>query len=191
MHQFTNYLNMAQQYWREALGAVLALAYLYGLFVGGKSAYSLWSTLCKGVTAALFSFTAPFVMLIGMWTVRKDSTSLPSWLYWYDTPDEPELVGLYEPAVQKLWNIWWRLAVYDWFGFRNRAHGFTQLFSKESLSHWEEGVGSHRSINSAAWLNVKQFGILRTYFGWQVYYTQKYASGLEYRPMFSVKVRRG
>jgi len=175
---------MYLQYWREGLLSTVALLYLYGMATHG---FSRWSTLCKAVTCLLFSFTAPFVMLLGMWTVRKTSTNLPSALRWWDTPDEPDLVDLDVEATARLWNIWWRLAVYDWFGLRNRAHGFTQMFAKEAPTHWPRGPGVYR--NGAAWLNVGQYGPLRTYFGWQTYATARYQSGIEYRPMFSVKYR--
>lgn len=175
------------QYWHYVGYAVAAIAYLYFLTVGGKAGFSRASTFVKGLTCFVFSLTAPFVMLIGMWTVRKSSINLPSFLAWYDTPDEIGLVGLYEERVQKNWDMWWRWAVYDWFSFRNRAHGFAQMFAKPATYHWLEGVGNHRSLDSSAWLNDKQVGIFRTFFGWQVY--SNLDGTLSYRPMLSIKKR--
>jgi len=181
------YLTVVQSYWDYILYGMCAVAYLFGVSVGGKTGFSRWATFCKGLTCLLVSLTAPFVMLVGMWTVRKTSTNLPSALRWWDTPDEPDLVDLDVEATARLWNIWWRLAVYDWFGFRNRAHGFTQMFAKEAPEHWPREPGTYR--NGSAWLNIGQHGPLRTYFGWQTYTTSRYQSGVEYRPMFSVKYR--
>ena len=176
-------LAISLEYWY----VYLAIPYIYGLLIGGKAAFSRWATFCKALTCLAFSFTAPVVMLVGMWTVSKTSKNLPSALRWWDTPDEPDLVDLDMPTTAKLWGIWWRLAVYDWFGFRNRAHGFTQMFSKEAPAHWPRDPGTYR--NGSAWLNIGQHGPLRTYFGWQTYTTSRYPSGVEYRPMFSVKYR--
>lgn len=182
-------------YLSAVLGTLAAIT-LYFLVVGGKAAYSRTSTFVKGLTCLAFSFTAPIVMLVGMWTVSKTSKNLPSILRWYDTPDEPELVDLDLQTTKKIWDFWWRLAVYDWFGFRNRAHGFTQMFAREAPtgSEWkrfEYGFDTNVSYRSetGAWLNIRQVGPLRFFFGWQTYTSVKFGSGLEYRPMLSVKYR--
>lgn len=177
------FLQLSSQYWYM----YLAIPYLDGLLESGSGAFSRWSTFCKAITCLAFSFTAPVVMLVGMWTVRKTSKNLPSALRWWDTPDEPDLVDLDMRTTAKLWSIWWRLAVYDWFGLRNRGHGFTQMFAKMAPGHWPRGEGKYRTGN--VWLNVKRTGPFLTYFGWQTYSTTRTSTGVEFRPMLSIKYR--
>lgn len=138
----------------------------------------------------LVGLSAPFVVPVALLFTRRDAKNLA--FPWYDTPDEPELIGLYEPTVQRISDKYgWFISAWYWFGLRNRAHGFDSLWSKEAPSHWPE-TGSHESgeffISRRSW-NMPGFRFVWT-FGWPVYASTRCPSGFEYRPQMSIKTRR-
>jgi len=138
--------------------------------------------------------TAPLAVFFALLCTKRDAKNL-AWS-WYDTPDEAEFIGLYEPTVQRIYNKYgWFISAWYWFGLRNRAHGFDSLFSKEAPSYWPEG-GPHKrdgffytrkiskpySLGKISWC-------FHTSFGWPVYSSSKYPSKLEYRPQLAIKTR--
>lgn len=148
---------------------------------------SKFSTFLKALWCLLFSFTAPFVMLFGMWTVSEKSTRLPWFLSWYRTPDEVNLVGLYEPDVASLWAKCWRCSVYVWYGWRNRAHGMHQLFAKE-VSGWPDDRMGMVEFGQGLWIIQKQLTKhFRFIFGWGVY--RNLDGKFWARPVLSIKWR--
>lgn len=134
----------------------------------------------------LVGMSAPFVVPLALLFTKRDAKNLA--FAWYDTPDEPELIGLYEPTVQRIADKWgWFISAWYWFGLRNRAHGFDSAFSKEAPEHWPE-TGSHE--RGEFFLTRARWGYFVFTFGWPVYHTTKYPSGFEYRPQMSIKTRR-
>lgn len=146
------------------------------------------ATFFKALFCLLISFTAPFVMLIGMWTVSKTSTKLPSWLGIYRTPDEKDLVGFYEPAVKALWDKCWRCAVWNWYGVRNRCHGLQSMLAYPCTIWPEDRMGTVE-FGDGLWIQQKQLTThIRFIFGWGVY-KNKEGQPVEARPVLSVKWR--
>jgi hypothetical protein len=143
-------------------------------------------TAALGILCLLVSLTAPFAVPIALLFTARDAKNL-AWA-WYDTPDEPDLIGLYEPSVALIYARYgWFIACWYWFGWRNRAHGFDSLWSCEADRYWPPGDGSW--VNSDKFLVMRHFGPLLLEFGWPVYASKKYPSGLEFRPMLTVKNR--
>lgn len=152
--------------------------------------YTIFATFLCFFVALL----APIAVFFALLFTSKGAKNL-AWS-WYDTPDEPEFIGLYEPTVQRIYDKYgWFISAWYWFGIRNRGHGFDSLFSKEAPSYWPE-TGSHTrdefffihkiskpySIGSIKWC-------FHYSFGWPVYTSTKYPSKLEYRPQLSIKTR--
>lgn len=144
------------------------------------------TTALTGLLCFVFSLTAPFVVPFALLCTDRQATKL-AWS-WYDTPDEKRFIGFYEPAVQRVYDRFgWFIAGWYWFGLRNRSHGFDSLFSREALSHWPP-TGSHE--REGLFLTRGRWWYIVFSFGWPVYASSKYPSGLEYRPQLSLKSRR-
>lgn len=141
--------------------------------------------------------TAPFVMLVVIWSIKPFDKNLPSWASWYDTPDEEDLVGLYEDTVKSISNKFgWLAAAYYWFGLRNKAHGFQSLFAKPAIQHWPKGwnlptasVTRYSGSLLDLWIYTRRIGPVLAVFGWQIYSSSKFATGLEARPVMTLKYR--
>lgn len=145
-------------------------------------------TFLKALICLIVSFTAPFVMLIAMWTVSKNSKKLPSIFGIYRTPDEKDIVGFYEPAVQSLWDKCWRCAVWNWYGWRNRAHGMQSMLSYPCFVWPEDRMGTVE-FGAGLWIQQKQLTKhIRFIFGWGVYH-DKEGNPVEARPVLSLKWR--
>lgn len=146
------------------------------------------TTALLGVLCLAFSLTAPFVAPIALIFTARDAKSLPPIFFLWDTPDEPDLYDLDIPAVRAVYERWgWFVTAWYWFGIRNRGHGFDSLFAREAPAYWPEGEGSHE--RDGYFIDNKRFGDFLLVFGWQVYASHKYMSGLEYRPKLAVKGR--
>ena len=141
-----------------------------------------------GILCFLFALTAPFVVPLALlFTKREDKNLHPAFVLW-DTPDEPDLFDLDMVTVREVYERWgWFIAAWYWFGIRNRGHGFDSLFAMEAPAHWPEGEGTH--AGGEFFLTRKRYGDFLLVFGWQVYASQKYPSGLEYRPQLAIKRR--
>lgn len=157
-------------------------------------------TIALALWVLLASLTAPFVVPIILLFVQETDDDLPRWAWAYDTPDEKSLVGMYEPAIEALHRRYgWYVAAWVWFGLRNRCHGLASHYSVPAPMHWsglmpsrDNATTSLIEINEAtgAWIYARRFGWLLFVAGWQVYASSAHATGLEYRPMLSVKIRR-
>lgn len=145
-----------------------------------------FKTFALGLLCLVFSLSAPFVVPVALLFTRRDAKAL-AWS-WYDTPDEPDLIGLYEPAINDLYihRGWW-VACWVWFGIRNRADGFNSLFAVPARKHWPEGAGYWE--DGELFMRRWKLGPLLLVFGWPVYASDKYGLLLEARPMISVKIR--
>lgn len=135
---------------------------------------------------------APFVVPFALLRTDKDATEL-AWSWW-DTPDEPDFIGFYEPTVYSLYKKYgWFMSAWYWFGLRNRAHGFYSLFSQPAPSHWPEVEGMWERDGFFLWrkrVPVVDWFQFHLVFGWTVYASPRYPSGYEYRPQMSIKTRR-
>lgn len=143
-------------------------------------------TVFLGLLCLLFSLTAPFIVPFALLFTKRDAKNL-AWA-WYDTPDERDLIGLYEPVINDLYihRGWW-IACYVWFGIRNRGQGFDSLFAVPAKAHWPEGVGDW--ADGELFISRRKMGPLLFVFGWQIYASNKWGSLLEARPTISVKLR--
>lgn len=139
----------------------------------------------------LFGFTAPLMVIFALLFTKRDAKVL-AWS-WYDTPDEDDFIGLYEPDVKENFDKYgWFYAAWDWFGVRNRGHGFVSLWSKEAPGHWPEGPGEFENgefFYNRTYYPVFNKFMLHITFGWAVYASRKYDSKFEYRPKMAVKTR--
>lgn len=127
-----------------------------------------------GIIGFLFGLTAWFVVPIALCFTKKSDSNLPKFFSWYDTPDEINLIGLYEHQVLWVYNKFgWFMACWYWFGIRNRGHGFYSFFSRNDQPFWIK----------------KQWWRLQFTFGWQPYASKKYPNGVEYRPRIAIKTR--
>jgi hypothetical protein len=139
-----------------------------------------------GLLCFAFALTAPFLVPIALLFTPRDAKRL-AWS-WYDTPDEPDLYDLDIPTVRALHERWGRfITAWYWFGWRNRAHGFDSLFSEIATAHWPEGEGTYQA--GEFFITRRRHGDFVLVFGWQVYASQKYATGLEFRPQLAIKRR--
>ena len=145
------------------------------------------SVAALGLLCLLFSLTAPFAVPIALLFTKREDKDI-AWS-WYDTPDEPDLYDLDMETVRKVYERFghW-IAAWYWFGFRNRAHGFESLFAREAPAHWPQGDDTFERDDF--FLTRKRFGDFLFVFGWQVYASRKFTSGLEYRPKLAIKRRR-
>lgn len=162
--------------------------------------FSTSRTIALALWVLLVSLTAPLVVPIILLFVQETDDDLPAWAWAYDTPDEKSLVGMYEPAIEALHRRYgWYVAAWVWFGLRNRCHGLASRYSAPALAHWA-GVmpGSDNAATiladtnaaTGAWIHAQRFGPLLFVAGWQVYASSTYTTGLEYRPVCTVKIRR-
>lgn len=151
------------------------------------------STFLIATLCFIVGLTAPFITPVALMFTARDAKSLPTFFSWLDTPDEPELINMNEASVKALFDKYgWWVSSFIWFGIRNRAHGFDSLFSSEAPSQWPflEGYGERGDkFYFRKHFPMKWFAI-HVSFGWQIYASKKYASGLEYRPQAAVKSRR-
>ena len=142
-----------------------------------------------GALSLAFGLTAPVAVPIALCFTKKHDVNL-AWS-WYDTPDEPDLYDEDMKAVRWVaMRLGWRAAAYYWFGFRNRGHGFRSLFASRAYEHWPPDFEGMLFDMGGAFLLRKRF--LRVFvfvFGYQVYASKKFLTGLEYRPMLSIKLR--
>ena len=161
-----------------------------GTFGTGRTvAIALW--------VLLASLTAPFVVPVILLFVQETDDDLPAWAWAYDTPDESSLVGMYEPAIEALHRKYgWYVAAWVWFGLRNRCHGLASSYSVPALAHWGPMPGRDNTMDRlretaecGAWINARRVGPLLFVAGWQVYASAASSTGLEYRPILSVKWR--
>lgn len=170
-----------------------AVAYAPGLYGPARTvALALW--------VLLVSLTAPLVVPIILLFVQETDDNLPAWAWVYDTPDEKSLVGLYEPSIAATHQRWgWYVAAWVWFGLRNRAHGLASHYAQPAPAHWQgEMPGSANTAtrlhewhpSTGAWINARRTGALVWVAGWQVYASPTSPTGLEYRPVCTVKLRR-
>ena len=140
----------------------------------------------------LFGCTAPVMVPFALLFTKRDAKVL-AWS-WYDTPDEKDFIGLYEPKVQKkLDRYGWFVAAWYWFGIRNRGHGFASLFSQPAPGHWANETGANDGDEFFFWRGV--FPVLGWFelhlsFGWAVYASSRYKPEFEYRPKVAIKTRR-
>jgi len=144
-------------------------------------------TLLLGLLSTAFSLTAPFAVPFALLFTKRDATAL-AWS-WYDTPDEPALIGLYEPQIAAIYGDgkgwrWWA-AAWWWFGIRNTGHGFASLFAVPVDQHWPEGNGMWR--NGELFAMRYQLWLIQFFYGWAIYASAK--GGLEARPKISIKTR--
>jgi hypothetical protein len=135
---------------------------------------------------------APFVVPIALLLTKEGDINMPKEFSWFDTPDEPMLFDMTMPTIQKFYEKWgWFLTAWVWFGFRNRAHGFkSDVFGREAPEHWPNKDLQDEIRQDGHFIIRKRYGRFVTVFGWQVYRSKKHKSGLEYRPMFTIKNRK-
>lgn len=141
-----------------------------------------------GLLCFLFSLTAPFVVPIALlFTKREDKNLHPAFALW-DTPDEPDLFDLDMVTVRRVYERFgWFITAWYWFGIRNRGHGFDSLFAREAPAHWPEGEATFE--RDPFFITRYRMGDFLLVFGWQVYASKKFATGLEYRPQLAIKRR--
>lgn len=140
----------------------------------------------KGLACFLFGLTAPFVVPFALLFTPRDAKDL-AWPLW-DTPDEPDLYDLDMVTVRKVYErLGWFMAGWYWFGIRNRGHGFDSLFAKEAPAHWPEGEATFE--RDPFFITRYRMGGFLLVFGWQVYGSKKFPTGLEYRPQLAIKRR--
>jgi hypothetical protein len=146
------------------------------------------SVVLKSILCSLFALTAPFMVPFALLFTKRDALDL-AWS-WYDTPDEPDLIdldGVHQ--AREIYEKWgWFIGAWYWFGIRNRGHGFESLFSKPAKRHWDDVEGLLQN-EDGFFLKRTRWGNLLFVFGWQVYASKKYPTGLEYRPKLTVKYR--
>lgn len=156
-------------------------------------------TVALALWVLLISLTAPFVVPLILLFVDETDDNLPTWAWPYDTPDEASLVGMYEASIESIHvRYGWYVAAWIWFGFRNRCHGLASHYSVPALAHWAGDMpGSDNAANvlkdespdAGAWINARRVGPFVAVVGWQVYASNVYTTGLEYRPIVSMKCR--
>ncbi len=145
----------------------------------------------------LFALSAPMIVPIALLFTSRTAKSLPKFFSWYDTPDEDELIGMYEETVKAIHDKYgWFAAAYYWFGLRNLGHGFVSMFSRRARWHWPNGwdlsTGNKAEFFKTAsgeWIRTTRKGNFIVFAGWQVYASRTHDTGLEYRPVLSIKHR--
>ena len=126
---------------------------------------------------------APVVMLGAVFLIRWDANvtngsygqdptirgDLPTWLRWFQTPDERFPGGLYEPAISRMLQQRGRLFTsYIWAGWRNQMMGLAAAVGKETTDYipdspygfWQRGD---------IWRYTLVLGPILIIAGWQVY----------------------
>lgn len=144
-----------------------------------------------GILCFLFALTAPFVVPLALlFTKREDKNLHPAFALW-DTPDEPDLFDLDMETVREVYERWgWFVTAWYWFGLRNKGHGFESLFAREAPAHWPgDSLAEGLLTEGDFFIRRKRLGDFLLVFGWQVYASQKFKSGLEYRPKLAIKRR--
>lgn len=124
---------------------------------------------------------SPIVVLVGVFFAKKSNRVtthygqdpkiqryvLPSWLGWFNTPDEDGF-PLYEPTVKKIYDKFgWRVCMFYNLGLRNQAQGFLWNFGwecSENLRNKNKGSG-YKILNTV--VDLKLFN-LKFYYGWEV-----------------------
>jgi len=147
-----------------------------------------FKTFSLGLASLLVSLTAPFMVPVALLCTKREARTL-AWA-WYDTPDEPELYDMFIPAVHRIYRLFghW-VAAWYWFGWRNRAHGFT---AKMAIPWPRDHVDPGRMgwwAGEGLFMYRKQLGPLQFIFGWQAYRSGQFDTGFEARPVLSIKGR--
>jgi hypothetical protein len=128
---------------------------------------------------------APVAMLVVVWFIRWDGTpsngsynqnpairgDLPSCLKWFQTPDERFPGGLYEPAIQGLYDTYGKyVCSYVWAGLRNQMMGLAAWLGKETTDYLPEfPLGFYEQDGGNVWRYSTHIGLIRFVCGWQVY----------------------
>jgi hypothetical protein len=167
-----------------AAGPLLYFDYQVGYAILGGAA----------VLEFLMLIGLPIALLLAKWdtepsldsnqqglTIRGD---LPSWAWFYTTPDERLPGGTYEPTVAgRLAARGPFLTSWYWLGIRNRMHGLAAAFALPTSMPWSPEPGYYDN-GSLWWLRYPLFN--NTYqfkTGWRTYY---YGGGWKAVPCFTI-----
>jgi len=97
----------------------------------------LW--LAFAVLKFIVLIATPILMIVFVWFAKQTTRAskladMPSWLAWFDTPDDPTGdQGDYEPQVMSIWKaLGWRFKTWYWLGVRNQMYGLTYAISAQA-----------------------------------------------------------
>lgn len=100
-------------------------------------------------------------------TLYVDRWALPSWLWWFQTPDEPMPGALYEPTVRR-WLQWGpRYTAARWM-LRNRLYGLSWKFGRSATGYLDPVPGKVVERNGL-WRVLFAAGPVSLGAGWKVH----------------------
>lgn len=154
-----------------------------------------------GLIVTILNLLCPFLVALALPFAKWDAESseardgtrniirgdLPGWLSWLSTPDERLPGGMYEPAVEKIYDRWgkWVTSWY-WLGIRNCLFGLSLKLGRPATDYIPDlplGLWKRDDI----WRYSAKLGPLKFLCGYKVY---KLPDGtLRAAPCFTLMVR--
>ena len=155
-----------------------------------------------GLFVTALNLIAPILVLLALpfakWdkepSAARDGTrsivrgDLPGWLSWLSTPDERLPGGLYEPAVEKMYDRYGKwITSWYWLGIRNALFGLAMKLGRPATDYIpDEPLGFWQRDD--IWCYSRKFGVFKFLTGYKVY---KLLDGRFWAaPCFTVMVRR-
>ena len=132
----------------------------------------------RGLLCMLFGLVAmvigPFCVIFAGPVERVDRiagqdiarSSLPNWLWWFQTPDERLPGGLYEPAILRWLALYgWHVCAALWLA-RNAGYGFAWWMGKPA-SGYLDSVEGQVVTREGLWRWKRSFGPIALQAGWK------------------------